>query len=128
MISTKGIVGTILIGLFILSLQAVAAEKEASCTAFQACLKRCEKRQSKSTCRKRCEREQSGVDIDQACGVPCGPVTYPAGKICCNKSCGICTEPGGFCIALHCDGKKKSEKKPGLLQPVPEGESTSPSF
>jgi hypothetical protein len=35
-------------------------------------------------------------------GEPCGPKTCPAGEICCNESCGICTPPGGACIQLFC--------------------------
>src|SRR5207253_74260 len=30
-------------------------------------------------------------------GTACGPSICPAGQVCCNASCGICTEPGGFC-------------------------------
>jgi eight-cysteine-cluster-containing protein len=36
-------------------------------------------------------------------GEPCGSVTCGAGLVCCNASCGICTEPGGFCIQIVCD-------------------------
>jgi hypothetical protein len=35
--------------------------------------------------------------------VACGPRTCPAGQVCCNESCGICTEPGGFCTQQFCE-------------------------
>jgi hypothetical protein len=34
--------------------------------------------------------------------VQCGPTTCAAGEVCCNESCGVCTEPGGACDALFC--------------------------
>jgi hypothetical protein len=34
---------------------------------------------------------------------PCGPTTCAAGQVCCNKSCGICTPPGGFCTQQVCE-------------------------
>lgn len=33
----------------------------------------------------------------------CGDVRCASGEVCCNASCGICTEPGGFCIQLACE-------------------------
>jgi hypothetical protein len=36
-------------------------------------------------------------------GVACGPKTCPKGQVCCNRSCGICTEPGGFCTMQLCE-------------------------
>jgi hypothetical protein len=36
-------------------------------------------------------------------GVPCGKNTCPAGQVCCNASCGICTPPGGVCIQIACE-------------------------
>ena len=37
-------------------------------------------------------------------GIPCGPNTCGgAMPECCNESCGICVEPGGFCIELACE-------------------------
>lgn len=33
----------------------------------------------------------------------CGDKTCPAGQVCCNTSCGICTPPGGVCIQMVCD-------------------------
>lgn len=33
----------------------------------------------------------------------CGTVVCPPGLVCCNASCGICTEPGGFCIQIACE-------------------------
>jgi hypothetical protein len=35
-------------------------------------------------------------------GVSCGRKTCPAGQVCCNASCGICTPPGGVCIQIEC--------------------------
>lgn len=43
-----------------------------------------------------------GRDDDAGSGVRCGPTTCAAGLVCCNESCGICTEPGGGCIDLFC--------------------------
>lgn len=34
--------------------------------------------------------------------VSCGPTVCTGGQVCCNESCGICTQPGGFCIDLYC--------------------------
>jgi hypothetical protein len=36
-------------------------------------------------------------------GEACGKTTCGAGKVCCNASCGICTNPGEFCIQLACE-------------------------
>ena len=36
-------------------------------------------------------------------GEDCGPTVCGAGQECCNASCGICTEPGGFCTQQVCD-------------------------
>ncbi len=35
-------------------------------------------------------------------GIPCGPVTCTGTQVCCNASCGVCTEPGEGCIAIAC--------------------------
>lgn len=35
-------------------------------------------------------------------GLSCGPTTCPAGQVCCNASCGICTNPGWFCTQQAC--------------------------
>jgi hypothetical protein len=42
----------------------------------------------------------SGTTTD---GVACGPTACPKGQICCNKSCGICTPPDGFCTQQLCE-------------------------
>lgn len=34
---------------------------------------------------------------------PCGDGHCPVGQVCCNDSCGICTEPGGYCIQVYCE-------------------------
>ncbi len=39
---------------------------------------------------------------DSGSGVQCGPKTCASGQVCCNDSCGICTEPGGACIQIAC--------------------------
>jgi len=42
----------------------------------------------------------------QAAGTACGKNTCAAGQVCCNDSCGICTEPGKGCIKMLCrDGQ-----------------------
>ena len=51
-------------------------------------------------------------------GVACGPKTCPAGQVCCNESCGICTEPGGFCTQQFCEpegGCKQDSRLPDVL-------------
>ncbi|KAL7571163.1 hypothetical protein ACA910_014763 [Epithemia clementina (nom. ined.)] len=37
-------------------------------------------------------------------GIPCGPngIRCFDGQVCCNESCGICTEPDQPCIQLYC--------------------------
>lgn len=47
-----------------------------------------------------------GVCIAQDGGAgaqPCGDELCGPGLVCCNASCGICTEPGGVCIQLACE-------------------------
>lgn len=34
--------------------------------------------------------------------IVCGPVTCPAGWVCCNESCGVCTQPGERCSQRNC--------------------------
>lgn len=41
-------------------------------------------------------------------GSKCGDKKCASNQVCCNSSCGICTPPGGACIALYC-GKLDSE-------------------
>lgn len=36
-------------------------------------------------------------------GELCGDSRCGAGQVCCNASCGICTEPGGVCIQIACE-------------------------
>jgi hypothetical protein len=53
-------------------------------------------------------------DDDGAERVQCGPSTCAAGEVCCNESCGICTEPGGVCIQQACDDDPgESDPRPG---------------
>jgi hypothetical protein len=42
------------------------------------------------------------VTSDGPDGVACGQVLCPAGRVCCNASCGICTPPGTACIQIAC--------------------------
>jgi hypothetical protein len=35
-------------------------------------------------------------------GERCGNHFCPQGQVCCNESCGICTEPFGFCTMQYC--------------------------
>jgi hypothetical protein len=35
-------------------------------------------------------------------GDPCGATRCATGQVCCNSSCGICTDPGGGCITMEC--------------------------
>jgi hypothetical protein len=44
-----------------------------------------------------CYTECHGQNREQ-----CGDTLCPAGQVCCNASCGICTEPDGGCIDLWC--------------------------
>jgi hypothetical protein len=39
---------------------------------------------------------------DDAGGPSCGSVQCKKGQVCCNDSCGICTEPGGGCTKQLC--------------------------
>jgi hypothetical protein len=55
-----------------------------------------------------CEnRHGQGVCVPQADagGGPeaCGDSYCAEGLVCCNASCGICTEPGGVCIQIACE-------------------------
>jgi len=52
---------------------------------------------------------QGYVWDDKACacvpgstGEACGPTTCAVGQVCCNSSCGVCTEPGGVCTQQFC--------------------------
>jgi hypothetical protein len=38
-----------------------------------------------------------------ASGEACGNGVCPAGEVCCNDSCGICTPPDGFCTQQICE-------------------------
>jgi hypothetical protein len=42
-------------------------------------------------------------DAPGAAPQKCGATTCDKGSVCCNASCGICTQPGGVCIQLACD-------------------------
>ncbi len=57
-----------------------------------------------------------GDERAEADGTSCGKNTCSGGQVCCNASCGICTEPGGACIQRVCDE-----------EPPPDAEVTPPS-
>jgi hypothetical protein len=40
--------------------------------------------------------------IERQSPVSCGPVACTGGQVCCNASCGICTEPGASCTNKDC--------------------------
>jgi len=44
----------------------------------------------------------AGAGADGSTGVACGPNTCAVGQVCCNASCGVCTEPGQGCTAIAC--------------------------
>lgn len=54
-----------------------------------------------------CSRAPKVEQNEHAAGsegpVQCGSATCPQGQICCNPSCGICTEPAGMCTQQFCD-------------------------
>ena len=47
--------------------------------------------------------DDCGCGCEVAKGEPCGPNTCAAGQVCCNASCGICTDPGMFCTQQACE-------------------------
>ncbi len=50
--------------------------------------------------------------LDSLGGEACGDVTCGEGLVCCNASCGICTEPEGACIQIACE--PPPDPDPGL--------------
>jgi len=48
------------------------------------------------------DADDSKLTADRA--QKCGATSCAAGQVCCNSSCGICTQPGGACIQLACEG------------------------
>jgi hypothetical protein len=52
--------------------------------------------------------DECGCGCQEGVAEACGPNTCAVGQVCCNASCGICTEPDGFCTQQACE-------------PVPEG-------
>ena len=49
-----------------------------------------------------CDPATGGADCAGICVARCGPALCPAGQVCCNESCGICTPPDGACILIAC--------------------------
>jgi hypothetical protein len=50
-----------------------------------------------------CELENGEPVCVAADNQQCGNTTCEAGQVCCNWSCGTCTEPGGFCTEQFCE-------------------------
>jgi hypothetical protein len=48
--------------------------------------------------------------LDCNAPTPCGPAKCANGQVCCNESCGICTEPGGFCTDQYCAPVEKGHR------------------
>src|SRR5678815_3656648 len=65
----------------------------------------------KGGCRVICPKCHPGeVCPKYACHIECPPNTQQCGdsfctggKECCNASCGICVDPGGFCTQQYCE-------------------------
>lgn len=53
----------------------------------------------------RCLRQQNQCvwEYRECPTVKCGALQCPAGQVCCNASCGVCTAPGGYCDARVCE-------------------------
>jgi hypothetical protein len=45
-------------------------------------------------------------------GPRCGEARCDRGQVCCNESCGICTEPGGFCTQQFCGDPEPEPTSP----------------
>lgn len=50
-----------------------------------------------------CELQNGEAVCVPADNQQCGNATCDAGQVCCNWSCGTCTEPGGFCTEQFCE-------------------------
>src|SRR5688500_9663640 len=51
-------------------------------------------------------------------GPRCGETTCASGQVCCNESCGICTEPGGFCTLQLCGPEAVPQPPPTQQGPA----------
>jgi len=79
------------------------------CPAGQVCTQVCE---VVGNCTNRCDVvalcapghvwDSTSCSCRKQVGNECGDTVCPAGKVCCNDSCGICTDPGGFCTLQYC--------------------------
>lgn len=58
--------------------------------------------------------DEDGSDTSEP-GEPCGPTTCAPDRVCCNASCGICTEPGQACTQQACE-----DTDAGMPEPPPE--------
>jgi len=105
--------------------EGAAAQNEAAASA-NSCRWKCNKCAPGMFCTQTCEQigkcgsacTSIGLCIegyvwdDKACacvpapvsGEACGSTNCPSGQVCCNSSCGICTDPGGVCIQMVCEG------------------------
>ncbi len=50
-------------------------------------------------------------------GTPCGDNLCDLGEVCCNSSCGICTEPGGVCTQQYCPPELPGESCGNIVCP-----------
>ncbi|MGH2614461.1 MAG: hypothetical protein ACRDJC_04430 [Thermomicrobiales bacterium] len=62
----------------------------------------CDPKRGGADCIGICVRQRKDPCAGIACE-PCGRTTCPPGQVCCNASCGICTDPGMACIMIACD-------------------------
>jgi hypothetical protein len=59
-------------------------------------------------------------------GVACGPRTCPAGQVCCNRSCGICTPPDGVCTQQFCESNDAAPGGAPMNPCMPGGGNMDP--
>ena len=65
------------------------------------------------------EEDQTVASPTEGDDLSCGPNTCLSGQVCCNKSCGYCTEPGGVCTEEYC---LSPEEDNGIVPQVDEEE------
>jgi len=58
-----------------------------------------------------CDHWCAKPDPDCDAGTACGETTCYGDTVCCNESCGICTQPGDFCTQQLCDSDPDPEPK-----------------
>ena len=68
------------------------------------------------------DQSEEGGDTVEEDDLSCGPNTCQPGQYCCNRSCGYCADPGGFCTEEFClSEESESELLPEEDVPL-EGE------